>query len=339
MGNSEGLLVALALGAVDRHLAGRYRTAFLLGLGAALLRPEAWPFLGLYGLWLLWRERAAVRTLVIAGFVSLPVLWLLPELWGSGDLLRAMHRAHNPNANSAAFAFDPIKQIVGQFTDMLSWPVLLGWVVLSVVALAGRTPGRREGRVAAGLLAGLAVWVMEVALMTNDGFSGNSRYLILPAALACVLGGIGVGWAVRALPMRALPAVVVGVIAVGAAFVFAKPWFKYIPPMRQALDYQARLTDGFPKVVAKAGGPRRVLACGVPCTGPFQVPLAAWNLHVHIGQVQDASHVQMTVPAVVFRVRTDRGRRASPSLAPIGGEQAVHTLAAAGGWRIVERCR
>src|SRR5512132_2050407 len=102
LGNSEGLLVALALAAVDRHLAGRPKHAFLLGLGAALLRPEAWPFLGLYG------------------------LWLLPELWGSGDLLRAAHRAHTPRANSAAFADDPVREVVRQFGTMLTPALWIG---------------------------------------------------------------------------------------------------------------------------------------------------------------------------------------------------------------------
>src|SRR3954447_23857411 len=55
LGNSEGLLVALALGAVERHLDGRRGTAFALAFGAALLRPEPCPFLAFYGLWLLWR--------------------------------------------------------------------------------------------------------------------------------------------------------------------------------------------------------------------------------------------------------------------------------------------
>ena len=71
LGNSEGLLVALGLAAVDRHLAGRTRHAFLFGIGAALLRPEAWPLIGLYGLWLFWRDPGA-RKLVAAAFVSLP---------------------------------------------------------------------------------------------------------------------------------------------------------------------------------------------------------------------------------------------------------------------------
>ena len=49
------------LGAVDRHLEGRRRQAFALAVAAGLLRPEAWPFLGLYGLWLVWDDRARLR--------------------------------------------------------------------------------------------------------------------------------------------------------------------------------------------------------------------------------------------------------------------------------------
>ena len=44
-GNSEGLLVGLCLWAVERHLDGRRRDAFLFGVAAGLLRPELWPFL------------------------------------------------------------------------------------------------------------------------------------------------------------------------------------------------------------------------------------------------------------------------------------------------------
>ncbi len=110
MGSSEGLLVAFALLGLERQLDGRPRSAFLCLLGAALLRPEAWPFLGLYGLWLFWRE-PGLRALVVAGFAAIPVLWFLPEWWGSGDPLRAMHRAQNPRSNSPAFADDPVRAV------------------------------------------------------------------------------------------------------------------------------------------------------------------------------------------------------------------------------------
>ena len=53
LGNSEGLLAAARCGrsSPTSTAATAPRSA---SLAAALLRPEVWPFLGLYGLWL-WR--------------------------------------------------------------------------------------------------------------------------------------------------------------------------------------------------------------------------------------------------------------------------------------------
>ena len=81
LGNSEGLLVASVLWAVERHLDGRPRQAFALGFAAALLRPEVWPFLAVYALWL-WRADRSARRLVAALLLLVPALWFLPELWG-----------------------------------------------------------------------------------------------------------------------------------------------------------------------------------------------------------------------------------------------------------------
>jgi hypothetical protein len=341
LGNSEGLLVALALGAVDRHLAGRPKHAFLLGLGAALLRPEAWPFLGLYGLWLLWREPAA-RRIVIAGFVALPLLWLLPELWGSGDLLRAAHRAHTPRANSAAFADDPIGEVVRQFGTMLTPALWVGLGALAVTLLLRLGSSRRERRSTLALAFGGAVWVAEVAVMTNDGFSGNSRYLILPAAVACVVAGVGIGWLLRALPRRvAGSAVTVAIVAVAAAVGFAAPSVQRLDAVRASVYYQARLTDGLRDAVAQAGGRDRLLACGTPYTGAFQVPAVAWLLHQHTTKVRSASapgDAPPQVPAIVFRSKTTSTSHSVPPIDSIGGEAAVDTFAIAGGWRIVGRC-
>ncbi|MEA2276173.1 MAG: hypothetical protein QOC78_1133 [Solirubrobacteraceae bacterium] len=337
-GNSEGMLVALALAGVDRHLAGRPRQAFVLALGAALLRPEAWVFFGLYGIWLLWHERRAAWRLVAVAFTIVPALWLLPEQVGSGDLLRAMHRAKLPNAGSPAFADDPIRSVFQQFQDMLSSPIWIGLAVLAILALVSGMPGRREGRLAAALLGGGVIWVLEVAYMTNSGFSGNERYLILPAAVACVLGGAGVGWGLRLL--RSTPLAGPSLIAVAAltAVLFAQPWFSLVKPVTSGLAYEARVNDGLATAVAHAGGRARILACGVPYAGPFQVPLVAWNLRVHTTAIQDAAHEQLRAPAVVFRTRPSRGSAPGPSLDPLGGEAAVHTLGVGGGWRIVESC-
>ena len=73
---------------------------------AALLRPESWPFLAAYGLWLAWRD-PRMRKLVVGAGVLVLALWFLPELWGSGELLRAAERANNPDPQSPAFAANP----------------------------------------------------------------------------------------------------------------------------------------------------------------------------------------------------------------------------------------
>jgi hypothetical protein len=341
MGNSEGLLVALVLAAIDRHIAGRYRHAFLFALGAGLLRPEVWPFLGLYGLWLFWRD-AGARKLVAIGFAALPVLWLLPELWGSGDLLRAAHRAQNPRANSAAFSDDPIGEVIRQSLAMLTDVVKVAVPALAVGWLLRRRHNRREQRVALALLVGGAIWVAEVAWMTNDGFSGNGRYLIMPGALACVLGGTALGWLVRALPAGLTRrALVVPAIAVLAAVGFAAPSVHRLDAVRASAYYQARLTDGLPGVIERAGGRDRLLACGTPYTGAFQVPAVAWQLGVHTTVVRSASapgDQPPKVPAVAFRSHTTSRSHAVPPIDSLGGEAGVRTVATGGGWRIVTRC-
>ena len=77
LGYSEGLMTALVLVAVERHLDGHPRQAFVVGFFAALDRPELWLFWGPYGLWLFWRD-AGARKLVIGLFALIPILWFGP---------------------------------------------------------------------------------------------------------------------------------------------------------------------------------------------------------------------------------------------------------------------
>lgn len=340
MGNSEGLLVALALAAVDRHLAGARRQAFAFGFGCALLRPEAWPLFAAYGLWLLWRDRRAALGYVVAGGALLPVLWLLPELWGSGDLLRAAHRAHAPNADSAAFADNPVVEVLRDFANMVTPVVWAGVAALVVIVVASRgtsRPPRREVRAATALAAIGVVWVAEVAYMTNDGFSGNARYLIMPAAIACLLGGLGLGWLVAALPrLRSATGPAALALAVLAALAVGVPTAVDVPGALRGVSYQSRLTDGVGPAIERAGGAAALRRCGTAYTGPFQVPAVAWHLRVHTGRV--TSLRPPVVPAVVLRSANARGGRVAPALDSLGGEAAVRTVAIANGWRIVERC-
>ena len=196
-GNSEGLLVALCLWAVERHLDGRRTDAFLLGLGAALLRPEVWPFFGLYGLWLGVGRAARGGVLVAGAFAANGVLWFAPEYWGSGDWLRAANRAHQPNPDSPAFADRPFLEVFRGRRRSSRVPVLLG-----ALRRARRPVRERRWDCGCSLFAVAAVLMIVVGLMTEAGFAGNLRYVALPAALLCVLAGVGWVELVRAAGAR-----------------------------------------------------------------------------------------------------------------------------------------
>ncbi|MGH2877098.1 MAG: hypothetical protein ACRDLV_12680, partial [Solirubrobacteraceae bacterium] len=53
-----------------------------------------------------------------------------------------------------------------------------------------------------------------------------------------------------------------------------------IPRTHGSLVYQARLREGLNSLVARYGGPQKVLACGTVMTEGFQVPMVAWTLGV-----------------------------------------------------------
>src|ERR671914_2757091 len=157
-GNSEGLLVGLCLWAIERHLDGHRRQAFLLGVAAGLLRPELWPFLLLYGLWLMWTD-PRTRLLVLGSGALTVVAWLMPEYLGSGDLLRAAARAREPNPDSAAFAAFPFAEVFARSASVLMLPLLLG----AAIALARAWRDRDRTRLTLGGVA-LALMVAVAAM-------------------------------------------------------------------------------------------------------------------------------------------------------------------------------
>ncbi|HZO36090.1 MAG TPA: hypothetical protein VFB41_04350, partial [Solirubrobacteraceae bacterium] len=289
LANSEGLQVAFALAAIERHLAGKPRVAFALALGLGMLRPEAWAFVGLYGLWLLWSDRRSLW-LVAVGLVSLPVLWLAPEKWGSDDWLRAAHRAQQPVGNSAAFSSNPTVEVLREGAAMLTPPIWAGLGMLAVVAAL-----RRDRRVAV-LVAATAGWVLLVAVMTANGYSGNQRYLIVPAALVIVLAAAGAGQAVALLRPRTVLAA--GALTVALVAAFAIPSLHRLDRVIDSTTYQARLIDELGPLVDQAGGAATLRACGHAYSGAYLVPAVAWQLHVHTVEV---GFHPVGPPAVVFR--------------------------------------
>jgi len=279
-GNSEGLLVAIGLWAIERHLDGRRRDAFLLGVAAGLLRPELWPFLLAYGLWLMWAE-PRTRALVVGCGVLTVLAWIVPEYLGSGDFARAAARAREPNPDSAAFADFPFAETFARAAGVLMPPLLLG----AAIALVRAWTDRDRVRLALGGVA--AALMVAVAAMTQAGFAGNLRYVALPAALVCVLAGAGCVELVRAAAGRfgasAAGALAALLLAAAAPFVLAD-----VDKLRFDLDVvraESELYDRLPPIVAKSGGARALLRCGPVYAPPFEVQAVAWAMHVHSSQV------------------------------------------------------
>jgi hypothetical protein len=351
LGYSEGLATALGLIAVDRHLDGAPRQAFVVGFFAALDRPELWVVWGPYGLYLFWRDPGS-RKLVVALFALIPVLWFLPELWGSGHLLRGVNRAQHPRSNSAAFAKCPVCTVFKKE----AWPAVLNRVKIpGIIALLAAAIGlwrtraawwRRRvvdrGARARAWLLGLGlfgfVWWLGVAVETQAGFSGNNRYLVLGTAPVAVAGGVAWGWFSRAVAdiIRgvagrvsglARPSVRVTVPAgLGVAialFLAVPPWIGKnivsLPRTHHALVYQAHLRDDLAAAVRRAGGARTLLNCGSVMTEGFQVPMAAWTLDVHTLRVEATPNtlVGPPWPAVILQTRAQSKSRLLPTPAQI----------------------
>jgi hypothetical protein len=323
LGNSEGLLIALLFGAILLHLDRRRGWAFALALAVGLLRPEAWPFVGLYALWLLYEDRARLRW-VAAGLVSLPVLWLGPELWGSGNALRASDRAQQPNPDSAAFADHPALAVMQDAVEMIPWAAVAGAALLVAIAIA------RRDRAALGLTALAVAWIGLVAAMTSHGFSGNLRYLMPPAALLIVLGSAGLVRLAR--PLLRHPA---ALAAIGLAVIagFALQDSDELDDQVRSVHYQADNTDLLPKVIDDAGGATRLRDCGRAYTNPFLVPQVAWYLDVHTEQV--ALDPARQHPRVVFHVMHTRGAKGR---APAWAKRGRTELARAGTWIVTSDC-
>jgi hypothetical protein len=337
LGYSEGLATAIILIAIERHQDGHPRQAFALGFLAALDRPEIWLFWGPYGLWLFWKDPGA-RKLVIGLFVLIPVFWFLPEYWGSGHFLRGVNRAQHPRSNSLAFAHCPF---CSEIVDA-AWPTILlriklaAAALVAVVAVIAFRGWRREGAAAlrtptaraqiTAALAGVAglVWFVVIATMTQIGFSGNNRYLVIGSALVEVCGAVAWGWAAsevgnlvsgrlqRRGTVAASAAPWTGVATIAVVFALLPSWVGGnlidIQRTHRSLAYQAQLRDGLNRLVSQYGGPGKVRSCGTVMTEGFQVPMVAWTLGVHTLQVEapPPGDDPGEPPNVIFQTRDTR---------------------------------
>jgi hypothetical protein len=282
VGNSEGLLAAAVLLAVERHLAGRPRSALALIAVAGLLRPETWPFLVGYAVWLGRREPGA-RALVVAVGAGVLALWLLPEWWGSGDPLRPAERAARLGHTSLALAPHPGWAMLEE-----AWRALAPWARVAAVLAPALALVRAHGasRLVLGLAGLAAAWTALVVAMTQAGLGGNPRYLVAATALWSVVAGAGVALGLRILAGRGRVALAAGTAVVLAAAL--QGTLRRTEDFRRLhgdVVYQARLRSGLPLALAAAGGRHRLLGCGRLAAEKFSRPHVAWELGVPLRRI------------------------------------------------------
>jgi hypothetical protein len=282
-GNSEGLMVALGLLAVDRHLDGRRGQAFGLLVAAGLIRVEMWPFVAGYGLWLAWRGTARIRVAAALGVVAGPVFWFGGDWIGSGRLTTGSDRALRPIPGSPGVAAHPALAVLQEAYGMLPPPA---WIAIALGLVVALTRRRLTPLVA--LAACALAWTAVVAVMAARGYGGLPRFVFMASALDAVAAGIGAAVVVGALGRRNLIGGGAAALVVLVAFALGSaPYAQLLPADVAGIEKVADTDAALAQSVEAAGGRATVLRCGAPTAPWYTVTALAWDLDVPANDVHD----------------------------------------------------
>jgi hypothetical protein len=344
-GASEPILIACTLWAIDRLVAERYLQAWWFGVALGLMRPEAWPFLLAYGVWLGW-QFPHLRVWVLLGLIAQPIGWFVPPWISTGQPFLAATHASEYNGHLGA---SRLRTVLARGESLQSLPSL----ALAALAVL-LTLWRGRDRLVFWLAGGVVAWWVVVVAMTLDGYPGLQRFYLPAAAVTCVLSGLGLvlaaflmgdlltgrlgrtageGWA-DPHPSAVYTAVVVGAVAVilaaGTHFI-GKRW-TYARHQQHLAAVAVTRIDALGTAVAVLGGKAHVLPCGssvVTINHSLQTALA-WKLGTTLERVQTV----LRVPGVAFVGPWDSIDGGPP---PIDPSLSVHRLVrTVGPWRIYQ---
>ncbi len=332
-GTSESMLIGVTVWAVDRFLDGRHAQAFLLGAAAGLIRPEFWPFVGVYAIWLWFREPSFrtpwMRLLLLAGLAAQPIGWFVPPWVTTGHPFLAATHAADYNGHLGS---DVLRSVV---TRGIRDQVLPALILAIVAVVIGWFRDRNRAILGLGLLV-VAWWVVVVG-ETLDGYPGLERFFLPGAALTCVLGAVGMAQLARLAgdlvaarlrwPLTA--AVALGLLAVCVPFSTAQ--ITKVRADESDANQAVSLLNSLTRAVAAVGGRAGVL----PCKSSF----VAVN---HSGQTALAWKLGATLERVGTSMRAPGVDFIGPHAAAIGGAAKIDprlttekTLAVVGPWRVV----
>lgn len=304
---SDPMIVALCLGAIDAHLSRRPRWAFALGVLAALGRPEVWPFLGLYAIWA-WRAIPSMRRLIVAGVVVLLALWFgIPALSSRS----AFVAGNNALGSGRALHNDRVFGTVRRFLDLDN-------AILEVLALLSVAVAiLRRDRVTIMLAAAAVAWVIVEIAFALHGWPGLPRYMFEAAGVTVVLAGVLVGRLLSdGLPVGrggvpawvALPIVALAVVAlVPAALSRARTERHDLRGQRGRTQQIDRLAG----TIRHLGGAARFKPCGEPLTRLEWQTVLAWNLRINVARIgfKYTQAIRRGQPVVLFTPTSKGGWR------------------------------
>jgi hypothetical protein len=285
---SDTMVVALCLAAVDCILQRRYRWAFWVWWLAALGRPEAWAPLALYVLWA-WRAHPGMRRQMVAGVVLIPLLWFaIPALTSRSPFSPATLAERSPRAIHG----NKITGTIGRF-------LALNPTIIKVAALLAVIIGAvRRDRGILLLAGGVILWVAVEIAFALHGWSAVPRYIYEAGAGADVLAGVAIGRLILELPdaaRRLRPGRRSITAGGGVAFVLVAAFAISLVPVlhgqiaseRKDLRLQrtgTRYANALATAVTQLGA-ARILACGQPNIRIGWQSILAWELGTNTGDL------------------------------------------------------
>jgi hypothetical protein len=286
---TDPMLVTIGLAGLDMFLLGRYRWTLLLGVIAALGRPEFFAFVGPFMVFYVvrsWHRLPRRQAMVEIGLVAVGAAAIVFMWWGvpwitngrpniSGELAKLSPRALKHNQ---------IRGTISRFGELEYLPI---WIAAAVGLVFG---GLRRNWVVLCMGAGAVVWVIVEIGFALHGWPGLPRYMFEAASLCCVLAGVAVGWALAELPSfgsavprwAGIPLVVilVGVLIPGA--------IDRVHTERRDLKHErgrAHQIAMLATTTDRIGGARHVQNCGQPVTDVGYVSALAYLYHRNVGHV------------------------------------------------------
>ncbi|MHB8692441.1 MAG: hypothetical protein ACYDHH_14470 [Solirubrobacteraceae bacterium] len=294
---SDPPLVSCVLAAIYFHVIGRRRWAVAALTLASLGRPEAWPALFLYALWLLRQDREMFRFLFICLLIILFAWFGIPEITNQKPLIAGDLAANSPRMLHS----NKVIGTLSRFKALNQWPV---WLLAGVATAWAAFRYRRKDSDPSGrnvlilaLFGNIVLWVIVEIAFSLKGLPGVPRYMFEPAVVSIVIAAIGLGWLLTQIPRffkapwaLGLAAALGLTAAVVPGAVAHLRWEHNELQGEKARTAEISRLAGF---IHEMGGLKGIRECGKPVLNVEYVSVFGWLVHLSTGSIGYRANVEL----------------------------------------------